>query len=398
MRVPPPRQCGSLRASCSVVSRLRGTRIGIVLPSLEIGGAERQALLLARHLRDEEHADVRVWALGAAGPVGSLCDEAALHWRGVPLPPAGARARQVSALVRFVAALRQSRPDILLPYARVPNRVCGLFWRRTGARLCVWNHRAGAIDPRPRRVDRWAARRTPVFVANSQHGAEYLTNTYGLAPARVHVIRNGVELSRPQRSRAEWRRQLGVNDNDFLACMVANLTQNKDHATILRAWRQVAVKLAAAHRTAVLLLAGRWGDTYESIQSLAHELQLGSGVRLLGHVADVAGLLQAADVGLFASQMEGSPNGVLECMAAGLPVVGSDIAGIREAVGPDGLRYLAAPGDEERFVDLVLCFANDAERRRRVGGTNRRRIEEVFSPREMGERMAALCAAHLGQK
>jgi glycosyltransferase involved in cell wall biosynthesis len=218
-----------------------------------------------------------------------------------------------------------------------------------------------------------------------------------VADTRVHVIRNGVALSQPERSRAEWRRELGVDDRAFLACMVANLTQNKDHATVVRAWRKVAAGTAGSNRTAVLLLAGRFGDAYESIRTLANTLQLGSNVRFLGHVMDVAGLLQAVDAGVFASRMEGSPNGVLECMAAGLPVVGSAVAGIREAVGPDGLEYLAPPNDEERFADLVLSFANDPERRRQVGKANRRRIEDIFSAREMGARMAALCAAHLGR-
>jgi glycosyltransferase involved in cell wall biosynthesis len=130
---------------------------------------------------------------------------------------------------------------------------------------------------------------------------------------------------------------------------------------------------------------------------LANTLHLGSSVRFLGQVADVAGLLQAVDMGVFASPMEGSPNGVLECMAAGLPIIGTNVAGIREAVGSDGLPYLAPPHDEERFAELVLRLANDPERRRQIGRTNRRRIEQEFSPRQMGGRMARLCAAHLAR-
>jgi glycosyltransferase involved in cell wall biosynthesis len=361
-----------------------------------MGGAERQALLLARYLRDEEHAEVRVFALGTEGPIGSLCDETRLQWDGLRLPPPGARVQQVRTLIGFARALRRARPDILLPSGRLPNRLCGALWRTTGARLCVWNHRAGAIDPVPRWVDRWAASRTPVFVANSQHGATYLEAAYGLPTAQVHVIRNGIELSRPRLTRAEWRKQLGVDERAFLACMVANLTRNKDHAALLRAWSKAVLPIAAGNRTPLLLLAGRSGDAYESIRDLAHSLRLGSSVRFLGHVDDIAGLLQAVDTGVFASAMEGSPNGVLECMAAGLPIIGTDVAGIREAVGPGGVPYLAPPHDDERFAELLVCLANDPERRDRIGQTNRRRVEEDFSPREMAARTATLCAAHLG--
>ena len=120
-------------------------------------------------------------------------------------------------------------------------------------------------------------------------------------------------------------------------------------------------------------------------------------VRFLGQVRDVSGLLQSVDLGLFASPIEGSPNAVLECMAAGLAVVGTDIPGIREAVGPDGAPYLAPPEDADRFAELVLLLARDAERRAQAGRANRRRIENCFSPRQMGARMASLCAARLSR-
>ena len=379
------------------VPRLGGVRIIFVLPSLEIGGAERQALVLARHLRDVERADVRLWGLGPTGGMTSRCDEAGVEWHNVPMPPPGARVQQIRALISFVRALRGAAPDVLLPYARVPNRLCGLFWRATGARLCVWNHRAGAIDPVPRWVDQLAARRTPVFVANSDHGAAYLANAYGLPLARIHVIRNGVQLGRPERSRAEWRRLIGVDDRALLACMVANLTANKDHVTVLRAWRQAVPRIAAGTRQAMLLLAGRLGETYAPIRDLARSLDLEPSVRFLGPVDDIAGLLHAVDIGVFASHMEGCPNGVLECMARGLPIIGTDIAGIREAVGPEGLPYLAAPEDDGRLAELLVCLSGDHERREQIGRANRLRIEQDFSPREMGERMARLCATHLAR-
>lgn len=380
------------------MSSLWRVRFVLVLPSGQLGGAERQALVLARYLRAEEGADVRVWGLGSGGTaLDTLCQAAGLEWRALPIPPAGARGTQVAALLGFVHALRRTKADVLLPFSRLPNRLCGLFWQWTGARLCVWNHRTGAIDAVPRRVDIWAARRTPVFVANSRHGAEYLAKAYGLTDGAVHVIPNGVELAPPERSRVEWRRHLGVGESAFLACMVANLTRYKDHATLLRAWKTAVARLGQENREAVLLLAGERGETYESLRTLSNEFGLGERVRFLGSVADVSGLLQAVDLGVFASPMEGSPNAVLECMAAGLPVVGSDIPGVREAVGSDGLAYLAPVGDADRFADLMLVFARDAERRARAGEANRRRIEQCFSPRQMGARMAALCAARLSR-
>jgi glycosyltransferase involved in cell wall biosynthesis len=204
-----------------------------------------------------------------------------------------------------------------------------------------------------------------------------------------------VELGRPSSTPDEWRQRLGADDRTFVAGMVANLTSNKDHATLIRAWRIVVDRLRADGRRSILALAGQFGDTHDALRGLASALDLDAKVRFLGQVGDVAGLLHAADLGVFSSPSEGCPNGVLECMAAGLAVVGSDIDGIREAIGKSGARYLAQPGDHEQFAALILALAADPARRAEMGRANRRRVDEAFSPREMGDRMAALCAGYL---
>src|SRR5215203_7381277 len=110
--------------------------------------------------------------------------------------------------------------------------------------------------------------------------------------------------------------------------MVADLHSNKDHATLLRAWRKIVMTC-----NAVLVLAGRHDDAYESLVVLSYELGIERNVRFAGHVSDVPGLLSAVDIGVFSSLSEGCPNGVLECMAAGLAVAGTDIEGLREVTG-----------------------------------------------------------------
>ena len=79
------------------------------------------------------------------------------------------------------------------------------------------------------------------------------------------------------------------------------------------------------------------------VEALIQELKIVSSVRLVGEVPDLANLLGALDLGVFSSRFEGCPNGVLECMAAGLPVVATDIPGIIEAVGSDMKSYLIYP-------------------------------------------------------
>jgi glycosyltransferase involved in cell wall biosynthesis len=142
--------------------------------------------------------------------------------------------------------------------------------------------------------------------------------------------------------------------------MIANLHQHKDHATLVAAWRHVTDRLGQDGKEAHLVLAGGRGDRYESTMHLVRELHLTQNVHIIGQTVDVSGLLGASDIAVFSSNAEGVPNAVLEAMAAGLPVVGTDYPGIREAVGPSGATLLARPHDAIDLAERVIAVAGDA--------------------------------------
>jgi glycosyltransferase involved in cell wall biosynthesis len=377
------------------MSEIKGKSIIIVLDSLELGGAERQVVLFAKYLIHELGARVQVWGFHSPSRTTELCAEHGIPWRIVPRPLSGGRIQGLKSLIRFALTLRCARPDVILPYTMFPNVVCGLVWRWTGARLCVWNQRDVGVDRMGRKGERCAVRQTPWFISNSQHGADFLVQVLGVKRNRIRVIHNGIELPEPELDRAEWRSQLGVDDDCFIACMVANLSIYKDHITLLKAWRKVVDRLTAVGRHAVLLLAGRFDNTQDLLKALAFDLELGKSIRFLGEVKDVAGLLGAADLGVFSSRNEGCPNGVLECMAARLPVVGTDISGIREAVGLEEYQFLAPPGDAETLADRLLELALNFELRAKHAALNRERIEMEFNPRRMCEETVELISSSL---
>jgi glycosyltransferase involved in cell wall biosynthesis len=285
-------------------------------------------------------------------------------------------------LRKVARLLREARPNILLPYTLIPNVVCGLVWQRTGARLCVWNQRDEGIFSLDAKWQYRAAQKTPLFISNSQAGARYLTEKLNVDPAKVRVIPNGIQVAQPQLDRRAWRERLEIDETSFIACMVANLHANKDHDTLLKAWRIVVDRKP----NAVLVLAGRHYGAYKSLVELTNELRIADHVRFAGQVSDVAGLLGAVDLGVFSSRSEGCPNGVLECMAAGLAIVGTDIEGIRET----GIQFLAPPADAERFAQIVLDLADNPHLLATTGAANRSRIKERYNAQRMCEATVAL--------
>lgn len=371
---------------------LKGRRIIFVLGNLELGGAERQALILARYLSQYEQAAVEIWGFNKSGPVAQMCDAEGLPWRMVPFPFTEREANRRRALGRVSRALREAKPDLLLPYTFGPNVVCGLIWQWTGARACVWNQRDEGIVQYDWPAVRAAAERTPQFISNSAAGARFLIEQLGVSEAKVAVIHNGVETVAPESDRRAWRERLAVDDRTFVASMIANVHTLKDHATLLHAWRKVVSEIERQRRSALLVLAGRHDGAYESLASLAAELQLNGAVRFAGHVSDVPGLLSASDVSVFSSRTEGCPNAVLESMAAGLPVAATDIRGIREVVGSAGARFLTPSGDADALAAVLLQLDEDSELRARTGAQNRERIRTHYDALRMCKETAALLA------
>ena len=381
---------------------LRDKRIIIVLHSLKVGGAERQALLLGHHLLHEQGAKVEVWAFCHPGPVAKLCEEYGIPWRIVPVEQ-----RPNNHILFFKESLklawllRQAQANVILPYTIYPNALCGFAWRWTGAQLCIWNQRGGGAERIRPTLEHWATRLTPKFISNSQHGADFLVQTFKVNPTNIKIIYNGLKLAQPEADRMTWRSQLEVNDACFLACMIANLHSRKDHVTLLKAWKIVVDQLERIDRSAVLLLAGRFDATHKNLTTLAFDLKLGTKVRFLGEVKDISGLLNAVDLGILTSpykDYEGCPNAVLEYMGCGLAVAGTDVSGIRQAVGPDGYPYLSPLGNTEALAGSILKLAMDHELRLKLGIANRKRVEMIYNPLQMCQKTVAFITHNLDSK
>jgi glycosyltransferase involved in cell wall biosynthesis len=117
----------------------------------------------------------------------------------------------------------------------------------------------------------------------------------------------------------------------------------------------------------------------ESLRGLAGELGIKDDVFFLGRCDNVAELLFASDIGVLSSKAEGFANAILEYMAAGLPVVATDVGGAREAISEGGTGYLVASGDDEKMAEHIIKVLNDPQRARDMGQRGKVIVAERFS-------------------
>jgi glycosyltransferase involved in cell wall biosynthesis len=375
------------------MQKLDGARVVFVVAGEVLGGAERNTIELAVHF-EREGAEVVICALdGRPGRARVVAESLGLHWITAPTPWVGGQLERSVSLVRVARSLRRLRPDVLLPRTNLPNVVCGLTWRATGARVCIWNQCDVLGTKRfSSQLFRRAMHATPLAVTTAYHARDWLAKEWSYEPRRVHVIRSEVTLPAPLATRAQWRTRLGLWPQAIATCMIGHLHEGKDHDTLLRAWRLVADALRHEGPSPCLLIAGRSAGNEDAVKALAFDLDLREFVRFLGDVIDIGGLLGAVDFAVFSSRSECLGRGSTEPMYAGLAVAGTDIPGIREALGEAGADLLAPPGDERALADVILRLTRDADLRHRVGRANAELIRARQSEAQTSAAYAELVA------
>jgi glycosyltransferase involved in cell wall biosynthesis len=180
---------------------------------------------------------------------------------------------------------------------------------------------------------------------------------------RVEVLVQGIVLDdvvpMAEADREALRSELGIGPDDVAAVTVANFRKEKAYPDLLAALASAISAQPALHS----LIVGQ-GPLESEVRRIHASLGLGDRCRILGFRRDVMRILAASDFFVMASRHEGYPLGLMEAMAAGLPVVATRVGGIPEAVtdGREGL--LVEPGDTRGLALSIQRMAGDAAGRR----------------------------------
>lgn len=153
---------------------------------------------------------------------------------------------------------------------------------------------------------------------------------------------------------------------------VARFMRQKNHELLLNAFAR-ARNIAPSVR---LLLVGD-GELREAMEKKAEELKLSDAVTFAGNVEDVERYLSDADVFVLSSDYEGLPLSILEAMAAGLPVISTNVGGVADIVTDNGI--LVKPGDVEALAEKIAELALDEEKRALMGECSLRNVQQYDS-------------------
>ena len=341
----------------------------IVITLAEIGGAQTcVAQLLPALLREY---DVTV-ATHGDGPLRAAIHESGA--RSVELVQLRRQIglRDVAALLELVRLIRSLRPVIVHTHsskAGILGRLAAWICRTP---VVLFTAHGWAFKAEPglkSRVylaaDRWASRitSTVICVSETERRAGLAART--CRADRTVVIHNGVDAG-------VFRADARSGNPSLLLLTVGRLQAPKDYATLVAA-------LARLRDLSVRTQIVGDGPDRPVVTAALRDAGLDESVELLGDRDEVASLLAAADCFVLASRSEGLPLSVLEAMAAGLPVVASDVGGVHELVADGVTGSLVPPGDPAALADALRELLRDPARRLQLGAAGRARVLADFT-------------------
>ncbi len=364
-----------------------------VFPTFTVGGVQHRIIRVAQALRAKYRHTVIALDANFDAAAGLENDPI---FAFEAFPTVKSAFLSASNLVRARATLARLKPDLLLTYNwgavewALANRM---------PKFCRHIHLESGFGPdeSPDR-QRWrraTARRFLLagcdrIIVPSVVLHNVVTGVWQLPAAKVRYLPNGIDCRRfdtgPDR---EFLDRLGIPEGVMVIGTVAALREEKNLPRLLRVFAALPRDVDAR-----LVIVGD-GPERPTVERMAAALDISARVVFVGNLAKPERVLGRFDVFALTSNTEQMPNSILEAMAAGLPVVATDVGDIRHMLAQQNADFVAATQDEAALADRMLRLLQDPALRAEVGSANRQRVHCEYMLESMVERYDALFSGTL---
>jgi glycosyltransferase involved in cell wall biosynthesis len=350
--------------------------IALCITDLEVGGAERCLMELAVRLDPNRFKPV-VYSLASVPTERDASVLPRLEEAGIEVHCLGAQSIWqlpwvIGRLKRLLLAQHPQLVQTFLFHANITGRIA--------ARLAGISRVVAGIRVAERQswwhlwMDRLTHKMVDRYVCVSQSVADFAAAQAGLPQDKLVVIPNGVDLTRYPATRPVDLKAHGIQAGKKIVTFIGRLERQKGVLWLV----ETAAHWLKRSADCELLLIGR-GPLQRQVEETIASLGISERVHLLGLRTDIPELLAASHLLVLTSQWEGMPNAVLEAMASQLPVVATDVEGVRELLGAGSEQQTVPYGDTQAFVNKVVAILKNPAIADRIGLENRQRVEKHFS-------------------
>jgi glycosyltransferase involved in cell wall biosynthesis len=366
-------------------------RLCYVIPSLGMGGTERQLVHLVRGLARD--FDICLVCTRLEGAHRRRARKAGVKLRVVPAS-SGWDFRFRGRLRNFV---RTHKPDILHSFLFGFDYFADLAARDAGVPVIISSRRQLATWKKARHVfiQRRANRLVDAIVANSRAVAEFAARQESTDPALYRVIPNGIDprefIATPDLRILRLRYKIPFHRR--VIGIVANFSPVKDHRLFVATAHELLRRRADLH----FLMVGD-GPLMSAVEKLIRAGGAPDCFTRISTTSELPDLYALMDVSVLCSHVEGFPNAVLESMAAGRPVVAPAVGGICELIRDGETGRLIPSRNPADFADAISALLDNPDAAARMGGRAAAEIEARYSLAAMVDAYRSLYTGLLANK
>ena len=352
-----------------------------------LGGAERQALGLADFLIKNYNCKVHLVTTHSNHPTKEFfefamaCGIKDIHYFGEPSLTVRKEfsflnlKRTIRAL-QYIKKMKREvakfHPDIIIPFLNTPSKIASLIYQSVGARVTFW-HQLGLDNYTYDLLEKKAVEKVPFVVANAQNGLEVFQNYYQIPEKKLFVLPQYVSIKKVILDTVSLKNKFAIPTDSIVIGMIAHYRTEKFQELLLQSFGEIETD----KKIHLVFLGNKDNDAetlekYNTIVALSKTLNCFEKVSFLSGES-VQEVLNCLDVGVLVSEIEGTPNVVMEYMLYGLPVIASHHAGCIELLQPS---EFLIPNDKNILRDKLQYLIDNDNHRIKEGEDNAEKIKK----------------------
>lgn len=345
-------------------------RIAIICKTFLKGGAEKQALTLAKLLADNETGFVLI------------------NWNGDLIDPKfqkyindhsfryfGLRKSFFSRFLHFQKILKEEKITIVISYLTLANFVSGFSKVLNKNVLTIGGIRNEQLPFHKFLFEKLIHNRLNDATVFNNYSARDKFILRGFNPQKIHVIQNAIELNNILTVKNSMSGK-GSSDGNIKIITVGRFVRQKDYNTALLAFRELVARRPDCNF--IYNIVG-YGPLESEIRSEIVRLKIDQRVNMFINPSNIPELLNESDIFLSTSLFEGVSNSIMEAMVAGLPIVATNVGDNQYLIRDGSNGYLVPCRDVSRIVDKLEDLSRSEEKRKEFGRNNHKILETEFS-------------------
>ncbi len=354
-------------------------KILFLITDFKLGGAQSVMTNLVKNINQEEFIPFVACLFG-----GNTTIAKELRAKGIIVKDLGmTHFWRVDALWRLYRLIKQQKVQILhasLFHASIAARIIGKMARVPI--IISWRHNIFHGSYGREVISKLTSFLDDAVTAVSLEAKNAEIKSSRLNKDKIQVIYNGVSTEKfclnEYRNFKKLKHEIGIKDYELNIGYIGRINPVKSIDTLLEAFMILS---KSENKDMSLLIVGE-GETRNKLKNLSISLGIMQEVYFLGSRNDVPQILSTLDIFVLPSKSEGMPMVILEAMAAGLPVVATNVGGTPEVVIDGETGFLVPPGDPQALADVIKKLMDDPELRRKFGKAGRERVEKHFTIEE----------------